>query len=245
MARRARHASVGLGLAPAIPWPVEALLPNPYDETVFRLDKEVARDMDVAFVGRLIEAKGAQILVEALAILERNGIALSASIIGDGPELKRLREDIAARGLERRVGLRGLVIGSELARLLNRHRILVVPSLCPEGFGLVALEGIACGCIVVGSNWGGLPEAIGSCGATFPTGNAESLARTLGDLLGSPSKMQGLRAGAEQHLAKHRPGVVARRYLEFINELGGARNQASQVRWEKHRRTESVECVSS
>ena len=41
--------------------------------------------------------------------------------------------------------------GAALAALLNQCRILVVPSLWAEPFGIVALEGIACGCVVVGS----------------------------------------------------------------------------------------------
>jgi glycosyltransferase involved in cell wall biosynthesis len=103
-----------------------------------------------------------------------------------------------------------------LARLLNRHRVLVVPSLCAEGFGLAALEGIACGCVVLGSKVGGLPEAIGCCGATFRADDAEELAEMLGEMLRSPEQLERFRTDAEQHLEKHRPDAVARRYLESL-----------------------------
>ena len=57
--------------------------------------------------------------------------------------------------------------GPDVVALLNRHLIIVVPSRWQEPFGLVALEGIACGCVALGANCGGLPNAIGGAGATF------------------------------------------------------------------------------
>jgi glycosyltransferase involved in cell wall biosynthesis len=216
LALRARHAAVSEALARTVRWRVEAILPDPYDETVLRGDSTVARDLDVAFVGRLILEKGAHVLVEALSILKGRGTRLTASIVGDGPELKRLKQSIDAGQLREDVKLKGRVSGVALARLLNQHRVLVAPSLCAEGFGLAALEGIACGCVVLGSRLGGLPEAIGCCGMTFPAGDAEGLAEMLAEVLRSPERLDRFRIGAEQHLAKHRPATVARRYLEFV-----------------------------
>src|SRR5689334_13350053 len=70
------------------------------------------------------------------------------------------------------VELTGIKSGSDLARYLARHRVMAVPSRCEEGFGIVALEGIACGCVVVGTNLGGLPEAIGPVGIVVPNGDS-------------------------------------------------------------------------
>ena len=56
---------------------------------------------------------------------------------------------------------------------------LVVPTAVPEGFGIVALEGIACGCVVIGTETGGLKDAIGPCGeetiSNLPTGDLTTL----------------------------------------------------------------------
>jgi len=217
LARRTRHVAVCMTLASTIRWPIEAILPNPYDQKVFHADETSSRDLDVVFAGRLVPEKGAHILIEALSILARGGTSVTASIIGNGPELRRLEESAATQGLKRWVQLRGQATGSRLAKLLNRHRVLAVPSLCAEGFGLVALEGIACGCVVVGSRTGGLPEAIGPCGTTFRTGNAECLADALRRVLGSADMIKRLRAGSDQHLARHCPEAVARRYLCFLS----------------------------
>ena len=85
-----------------------------------------------------------------------------------------------------------------------------------EPFGIVALEAIGCGCVVVGSAGGGLPEAIGPCGVTFPNHDAAALARRLAELLESGEKIAALRAAAPAHLDRHRRSVVAARYLQVF-----------------------------
>ena len=112
----------------------------------------------------------------------------------------------------------GVKSGDELAQLLNAHKVMVVPSRWDEPFGIVALEAVACGCAVVGSAGGGLPEAIGPCGVTFPNNDAVALARALEDLLTNDAKLASLRAGAEAHLARHRPREVARAYLKVFEQ---------------------------
>ena len=72
-----------------------------------------------------------------------------------------------ALSLAENVSFVGPKSGDGLAEILNQHQILVVPSRWAEPFGIVAVEGIACGCVVVGSVAGGLPEAIGGCGVNF------------------------------------------------------------------------------
>ena len=92
-----------------------------------------------------------------------------------------------------------------------------------EAFGVVALEGIACGCVVVGSEKGGLPEAIGPCGATFPAGDTKLLAAMVRDVLRSRVAIEQFRAGAAQHLAFHSADAAAQRYLELAGNDGGKR----------------------
>src|SRR6202021_2623014 len=94
----------------------------------------------------------------------------------------------------------GYANGHNLARLLNAHRLIVIPSIWQEPFGIVALEGMACGCVPVGSAGGGLCDAIGECGDTFPNGDIEALADILRKLLQSPERQTALRLRAGNHL---------------------------------------------
>ncbi len=95
-----------------------------------------------------------------------------------------------------------------------------------EPFGIVALEGIACGCVVVGSEGGGLPEAIGPCGRTFKNGDAQDLARVLAELLRHPEDDDTYLRHAEKHLVSHRTDHVAAAHLRIFTEVvGRAKNR--------------------
>jgi glycogen synthase len=111
--------------------------------------------------------------------------------------------------------------------LLNRHRLMVVPSRYDEPFGVVALEGIACGCVVVGSAGGGLPEAIGPCGRTFRNGSVEDLTAVLAEMLRHPERLAELRAGAAEHLARHGSARIARLYAAALGEGLAVRRPAA------------------
>src|SRR5262245_22809218 len=82
--------------------------------------------------------------------------------------------------------------------------------------GVVALEGIACGYVVVGSTCGGLPQAIGPCGRTFPNGDSAALASVLHDLLTHQETWNEYFVHAKEHLDAHRPSVVTDRYLAIL-----------------------------
>jgi glycosyltransferase involved in cell wall biosynthesis len=140
-------------------------------------------------------------------------------IVGSGPEERSLRELAERGGIHDQVTFAGAKRGKELYEILNRHKILVVPSRYDEPFGVVALEGIACGCAVVGSSGGGLPEAIGPCGITFPNGNADALASALEQLLAAPDERQRLAANRSQHLAQFHPATIAESYLNLFRSL--------------------------
>jgi glycosyltransferase involved in cell wall biosynthesis len=72
---------------------------------------------------------------------------------------------------------------------------------------------------VIGSADGGLADAIGACGVTFPNGDVDALANAVERLLGDPSAIPPLLAAAPEHLHRHRGDVIAGRYLEVFSEL--------------------------
>ena len=212
-----RNLAVSRALADTIPARC-GLIANPYQDDIFREDPAARRERDLVFVGRLVSDKGCSILLDALAALAEKNIRPTLTVIGAGPELEALRSKAATAGLGEQVSFAGQLTGRTLASELNRHRILVAPSLWREPFGIVALEGIACGCVVVGSSGGGLPDAMGLCGESFPNGNWKALAEVLEGLLASPQRVARLREGASMHLAGHTRTAVAKSYL---TELAG------------------------
>src|SRR5207248_5895588 len=138
------------------------------------------------------------------------------TIVGDGPERAALEKQ--ASQLQSQVEFAGAQHGEQLADSLRQHHILVVPSLWQEPFGIVALEGIACGCVVIGSAGGGLSEAIGPCGVTFPNGDARALAKAIARLLADPDECARLRQAAPTHLARFTPRHIAEIYLDAMGK---------------------------
>ncbi len=199
------------------------VIPNSYRADSFRVMADVARDRDLVFVGRLVSDKGVDILLRALILLRDQSWTPSLTIIGTGPEDAALREQVAHLGLHTQVEFTGSLTGQDLVETLNRHSILVVPSRYAEPFGIVALEGIACGCVVAGSDKGGLPEAIGPCGLTFPNGDEQALARVLTELR-DPERRRGLLAMAPMHLESHDPAGHVVRFIGVFERA--VRNRA-------------------
>ena len=188
---------------------------NCYDDGVFSDEGRGQADRDVVFVGRLVSEKGADLLLDAVARLRDAGRPVSVSIVGGGPEAANLEAQRGRLRLQDEVEFHGVVKGGALAALLRRHVVLAVPSR-NEGFGVVALEGMACGCVVAGSDAGGLLEAIGGGGLVFPSGDSAGLARALEHLLDDAEVRQRCLAARKAHLARHARRAVALRYLEVM-----------------------------
>ena len=149
------------------------LLPNGYNEDIFyreEVDMETLFDSlglsyrgeyVILFVGKLAAFKGVDTLLRTARRYERLADREFITLIaGDGEERESLSE------LHKQLGLRNtFFLGNQkqdgLRRLYNAADVFVMPSR-REPFGLVALEAMACGLPVVGSNEGGLPEFINS-----------------------------------------------------------------------------------
>ena len=213
LARYASNISISQAVADHLGAP-SPVIGNPYRDELFFEMPAIKRDLDLVFLGRLVSDKGVNVLLDALGELQKRELRPNLTIIGDGEERGALQAQAAQ--LKLAVNFVGAQRGAELTKLLNRHRILVVPSLWQEPFGIVALEGIACGCVVVGSQGGGLKDAIGPCGVTFPNGDAQALAEALEPLLRDAENLKPYRDAAPAHLENHKAEYVAKLYLEVI-----------------------------
>jgi glycosyltransferase involved in cell wall biosynthesis len=195
-----------------------AVIPNPYDSNRFRLLPDVTRHRAIVFVGRLVSDKGVDLLLEALALLRQSGVAPRLTIVGSGPEESALREHTARLQLNAQVEFVGSHTGEALVKLLNAHSVIAIPSMWREPFGLVALEGVACGCIPVVADGGGLTEAIGNCGLVFARGSPSDLAEKLTQALNETEIGDRLRMEAPAHLSRHGREVIAKRYMKALQQ---------------------------
>jgi glycogen(starch) synthase len=214
--------SVSQAVAAHVP-ALSTVIPNAYRDDIFKLYPDIKRERDLIFIGRLVSDKGCNVLVEALTPLGHHGLRPALTIVGGGPEEESLREQVQTLGLGEQVQFAGVQRGVDLAKSLNAHKVMVVPSLWEEPFGIVALEGIACGCAVVGTQGGGLPEAIGPCGMTVPRGDSQTLAEAIKILLSDPALQARYREKAPEHLARHTRARVVQTYLEVLEKAAAGR----------------------
>jgi glycosyltransferase involved in cell wall biosynthesis len=131
----------------------------------------------VLFVGRLVATKGPDVLLRAMAI--PGGAAGSLTILGDGPERTRLAALASELGVA--VEMPGGADRDGIATAMRRAAVVVVPSTYPEPLGLVAIEAMAAGAIVVASSVGGLAESItdGVNGFLVEAGDPAALAAAI------------------------------------------------------------------
>lgn len=206
-------------------WPAATVIGNPYRADIFSMDRDSKRKRTFVFLGRLVSDKGADLAIKTMhSLVNGNQVpeisidrdAYALTIVGDGPFRKELEDLATTLGVSDRIRFVGTLTGSALVDCLNDHKYILVPSLCEEAFGNVALEGMACGCIPIVSDAGGLPGAVGKAGLVFAKGDVNSLASQITGLLSDCALDERLRSAAFDHLSNHRPELVAKRYLEMI-----------------------------
>lgn len=144
--------------------------------------KDVVRDPQrLLFVGRLHEVKGPLDAVAAMHRVCETLPGASGAVIGDGPLSERVRAAVAC-GSAGRLEFLGRLSDEGLAAELARAAVVLVPSLF-EGLGMVALEAMACGAVVVGYDVEGLHDTVGDCGVLVRPGDVSAMAAACVELI--------------------------------------------------------------
>jgi glycosyltransferase involved in cell wall biosynthesis len=159
------------------------------DTEEFFPEASVPQSPNVLFVGRLVENKGCEYLLQAMHNVQASFPDCSLTIIGDGPLRASLEQVAAERGLKRTHFL-GPQSHDEVKKHLASATIFCVPSVevasgASEGLGIVFLEAQAMGVPVVSFATGGIPEAVqhGVTGLLAPERDWQGLAANISLLL--------------------------------------------------------------
>lgn len=177
----------------------------------------LSQGRDVVFVGRLTEEKGLRVLLHAWQKLpERRGAKLV--VVGDGPMRAEL-EVSAQRDVS--ISPRGLLDAAQVRDVMAEARVVVVPSLSAETFGLVAVEAFAAGRPVIASNRGALPELVPPEVGWVTQPTADELAAQIRQALESPlAPSMGL-AARRRYEQNYSPDMLIqelrRHYQEVVN----------------------------
>lgn len=201
-------------------WNRAIVIENPYNDTLFKSLPSVKKIKPFVFLGRLVSDKGADQAIKAISILKEKKIIdadkLQLTITGDGPERENLVQLREKLGLYAAVHFTGVLRGDELVDCLNEHNYIVVPSVWEEPYGNVVLEGMACGCVPIASNGGGIPEAVGKAGFTFKRNDFADMADTMQQVLANKSLTDNASNNTAAHLREHTSNLVSKKYFKII-----------------------------
>lgn len=144
-------------------------------------------------VATLNELKGHRILFEALATAGPELDRIIVDLVGSGPLEAQLRAQVSELGLDRRVRFHGTRSEDEVAEMLDRADVFVLPSVVAangrmDGIPVALMEALATGLPAIASRLSGIPELVrdGETGLLAAPGDAADLARAMRDLLADP-----------------------------------------------------------
>ena len=161
-------------LVPDLPLGRALVVGNGIDPSLLECNIPEDDRSDIAFVGRLTEAKGAFDAVRALALVT-GGVRLTLAGPGDPAPVTELA---ASLGVSARVRTLGALSHVDALGLIAHARVLVLPSRA-EGFSVVSLEAAALGTPVVASDVGAIAEVLGGNDSLHAPGDVPALARLL------------------------------------------------------------------
>lgn len=176
----------------------------------------------LVFVGRLIDEKGADVLLRALATPEVRALAPTLSVIGGGPARGKLERLAHELGIEKQVSFTGPLPGPAVRQHMLESTAVVVPSVWDEPYGIVALEGMDAGAVVVASAVGGLREIAMPGGLTFPRGDADALAGALVRVMTDPTLRADARQRGTEVARAHGWERISAEYERFYQDVRAA-----------------------
>jgi len=208
------------------------VIPNGVDPQRFRLttphpgENKIKKLLTVA---RLDLHKGHDLVLEAIAILKKEGFTLSYLVVGQGEEEMRLRNKVRMLGLEGQVEFVGFISDSELPDVYAGADIFVMASRqipgrldLIEGFGIAFLEASASGLPIVAGNSGGVGDAVrdGKTGFLVNPNQPEEIARVLKFLLDDVDRARQLGAEGRKWVETQMSWeCVAEKMYSAIHEL--------------------------
>jgi glycosyltransferase involved in cell wall biosynthesis len=201
-----------------------SVTPLGFDPTVFFPDpvrrastrKTLAISQPViAYFGRVNQDKGVHILIAALATLKNHSWHLLIDEHDSTESMGWLQRIINEAGICDRV-IRFTASHEAIADYMRAADIVVVPSIVKEQYGRVAPEAMACGCAVIVSEIGALPELVGDVGLKVPPGNIRALSLAIADLLANPDRRATFASRAE---ARARVELSVQRQAILLDSL--------------------------
>jgi glycosyltransferase involved in cell wall biosynthesis len=178
------------------------------------------------FVGRLVEKKGLNILIDAMPRIVSLFPDVQLTVAGSGPLEADLRKQCRSLGLSDHIAFLGSQPQSKLPGLYQQATMAVFPFVRAkdgdqEGLGLVVIEAMGCGCPVIASDLPAIKDSVihGKTGLVFPPGDSMALAQTIINALQHPEKQKKMAQRAMKKVHNEFDwNVITQKYRACLKE---------------------------
>jgi glycosyltransferase involved in cell wall biosynthesis len=191
----------------------------------FRQDQEIpAESVVLTCIARFSPEKGQQLLVTAFSAAPRG--ALYLVLAGDGPLRREVERQVQHLGLGEHVRFLGNV--SDVRPILAASDVLVLPSTAVETFSMAMLESLSMATPVLGSDIGGMREAVidNETGALVPAGDVDSLTRRIIELTADKARLRAMGArGRELVVQQFSENLMLEKTARIIKRIAGSESR--------------------
>lgn len=189
----------------------------------------LAKEPLILSVGRFVEKKGHEYLVEAARILRDRGYRFTCLVVGGGPCHGHLQSLIRERALEEYVVLKGPTSNEEVRELLKKADVFCLPCVVArnmdrDGIPVALMEAMAMEVPVVSTYVSGIPELIGDgeTGLLVPQRDSLALADAIESLLLSPELRRTLGEKARQRITAQFEASKSAAQMQALFEVPNA-----------------------
>ena len=201
------------------------------DVNALRDSLDLSNCFVVGYVGRLLQMKGIDTLLEALAHLINRDTERTYKllIVGQGEDKPDFEKSAETLGISEQIVWIDAVPPEEVAAYINCMDTLVLPSQTTAGwvefFGRVLIEGMACEVPVIGSDSGEIPNVIDDAGLVFPEADADALAERIHRIAHDACLQNDLVARGLKRIHNFTWEAIAERTYQVYKELLAAASE--------------------
>lgn len=179
------------------------------------------------FVGRLSEKKGLRYLLEAMPQILTAHPDTILRVVGGGEQEKELKEISVRLGIQRKVFFIGMIASDQVSEYYSKADIFIGPSIKEEsgdteGFGLTFVEASISGCLVIGTNVGGISDILinGETGVVLPSQDSQAISDAVIHIFNNWDQYRHIaNKGKENCIKAFDWTIIGERYRKLLYEI--------------------------